>query len=191
MKINIKKIISRTLIILGIGVIGISYYTNYKVEKENKKMVVQYEKSINLQDKSEETIKLSEDIVGILKIPKINLEVAVKEGTDKETLKYVVGHFEDTSMPGEYGNFSVAGHRQYTTNKFFSNLDKLEIGDELNMLYMGSTHSYKVNSIEVVEPHEVEVVDSSDKDKKEITLVTCTPKYVGSHRLVVKGEYVE
>ncbi|MEG1285050.1 MAG: class D sortase [Romboutsia sp.] len=191
MRINIKKIISRILIVLGISIIGINYYTIYKVEKENKNIVLQYEKSINSGKKMQEVIKLNEDIVGILKIPKINLEVAVKEGTDKETLKYAVGHFEQTAMPGEDGNFSVAGHRAYTTNKFFSNLDKLEIGDELNMLYMDTTHSYKVNSIEVVEPDEVEVVDSMDKDKKEITLVTCTPKFSGTHRLVVKGTYVQ
>lgn len=191
MRINIKKIISRILIVLGISIIGINCYTIYKVEKENKNIVLQYEKSINSGKKMQEVIKLNEDIVGILKIPKINLEVAVKEGTDKETLKYAVGHFEQTAMPGEDGNFSVAGHRAYTTNKFFSNLDKLEIGDELNMLYMDTTHSYKVNSIEVVEPDEVEVVDSTDKDKKEITLVTCTPKFSGTHRLVVKGTYVQ
>ena len=46
---------------------------------------------------------------------------------------------------------------------------------------------YLVNSIEIVTPDKVEVVDSTDNSKKEITLVTCTPKYVGSHRLIVKG----
>ena len=94
-------------------------------------------------------------------------------------------------MPGEYGNFSVAGHRAYTTNKFFSNLDEVEIGDELKVLFENKTHKYVVNSIDVVTPDKVEVIDSTDRNNKEITLVTCTPKYVGSHRLIVKGMYVE
>ncbi len=59
-------------------------------------------------------------------------------------------------MPGEYGDFSLAVHRAYTSNKFFSNLDK------------------------------VEDVSLNDNSKKEITLVTCTHKYIGSHRLIVK-----
>ena len=72
-------------------------------------------------------------------------------------------------------------------NKFFSNLDEVEIGDELIVLFENETIKYLVNSIEIVTPDKVEVVDSTDNSKKEITLVTCTPKYVGSHRLIVKG----
>ena len=94
-------------------------------------------------------------------------------------------------MPGEYGNFSVAGHSAYTKNKFFSDLDKVEIGDEINILQDDTTHKYIVDNIEVVTPDRVDVVESKDMNKKEITLVTCTPKYVGSHRLIVKGTYVE
>ena len=94
-------------------------------------------------------------------------------------------------MPGEYGNFAVAGHRAYTKNKFFSNLDKVEIGDEINILQNETNHKYIVDKIEVVTPDKVDVVESKDMNKKEITLVTCTPKYVGSHRLIVKGTYVE
>lgn len=94
-------------------------------------------------------------------------------------------------MPGEYGNFAVAGHRAYTSNKFFSNLDELQVGDEINVLSGNEKFKYKVKNIEVVTPDKVDVVDSTDKNKKEITLVTCTPKYIGSHRLIVKGEYIK
>ena len=117
--------------------------------------------------------------------------MAIKKGVTNEVLKDAVGYFENTPMPYENGNFSIAGHSAYTSNKFFSKLDKVEIGDEIIVLCENKTYKYIANSIEVVTPDKVEVLDSTDKNKKEITLVTCTPKYIGSHRLVVKGTYVK
>lgn len=73
------------------------------------------------------------DVIGVMEIPKIDLKVAVAEGTDKQTLKKAVGHFEGTAMPGEVGNFAVAGHRSYTYNEFFNRLDEMEIGDEIKV----------------------------------------------------------
>lgn len=185
-----KRIFGKLLIAFGACIICGVLYLNYTTSKINKQMVEEYRQSIeNDQIKSDE-YNLG-DVIGVLNIPKINLEVAIKRGIDNDILKDAVGHFENTSMPGEYGNFAVAGHRAYTSNKFFSNLDELQIGDEINVLSGDEKFKYKVNNIEVVTPDKVEVVDSIDKSKKEITLVTCTPKYVGSHRLIVKGEYVK
>lgn len=185
-----KRKIGKLLIIIGIIIISSILYLNYSVSKGNRDLVNDYKNSWQ-ETEINDNKKYLNDIVGILSIPKINLEVAIKKGTDNETLKYAVGQFENSVMPGEYGNFAIAGHRAYTYNKFFSELDKLEVGDELNILSEGSNYKYKVDSIEVVTPDKVEVVDTKDKDKKEITLVTCTPKYIGTHRLVVKGYYVE
>lgn len=185
-----KKIIGKLLIVLGILIISTVLIMNYNTSKINKKMVEEYKKNINNSEVRQDEYK-NGDVVGVLNIPKIDLLVIIKRGVDEEVLKYGVGHFENTPMPGESGNFSVAGHSAYTTNKFFSNLDKLDIGDEIYVLSNNINHKYIVNSIEVVKPEEVGVVESTDTSKKEITLVTCTPKYVGSHRLIVKGIYVE
>lgn len=185
-----KKKIGKLFIIFGIVIICSVLYLNYNVSKENRNLVNDYKNSLQ-ESETNNGKKYLNDIVGILSIPKINLEVAVKKGTDNETLKYAVGQFENSVMPGEYGNFAIAGHRAYTHNKFFSNLDEVEIGDELSILSGDINYKYRVDSIEVVTPDKVDVVDTKDKEKKEITLVTCTPKYVGSHRLVVKGQYVE
>lgn len=181
-----RRIIGKLLILVGILTIGTVVYTNYKTNQINQEFVKEYKNNIKDIDIEKTDYKIG-DVIGVLNIPKINLEVAIKRGITNEILKDSVGHFENTAMPGEYGNFSVAGHRAYTSNKFFSNLDEVEIGDELNVLFENETFTYKVNSIEVVTPDKVEVVDSTDKNNKEITLVTCTPKYVGSHRLIVKG----
>ena len=185
-----KRIVGKLLILVGILTIGTVVYTNYKTNQINKEFVREYKNNTKNIDTKKNEYEIG-DVIGVLNIPKIDLEVAIKRGITNEILKDSVGHFENTAMPGEYGNFSVAGHRAYTSNKFFSNLDKVEIGDEINVLFENKTHKYVVNSIEVVTPDKVEVVDSTDRNNKEITLVTCTPKYVGSHRLIVKGMYVE
>ncbi len=185
-----KRIIGKLLISVGIIIIGTVIFMNYITTQINQNFIKEYKENIKNTEVKKDGYQIG-DVIGVLNIPKIDLEVAIKRGIDNEILKDSVGHFANTSMPGEYGNFSVAGHRAYTNNKFFSNLDELEIGDELNVLSNNENYKYIVNSIEVVSPDKVEVIDSTDKSKKEITLVTCTPKYIGSHRLIVKGEYVE
>lgn len=189
-----RKIIARVLIVVGLCIVGGSLYTNYRVEKSNNDIVETYENLIEnsiKEDKNKklDSDKLPENIIGVLKIPKIDLKVAVQEGTDMETLRYAVGHFKETSMPGEDGNFAVAGHRAYTYNKFFSNLDKIQTGDSIEVLNNDGLHTYKVTSSEIVEPEQVEVLESN-LNEKSITLITCTPKFVGSHRLVIKGKLI-
>lgn len=185
-----KRILGKILILLGIYIIGLVLYLNYNTSKINKQMVEEYRNVVKHEKIKNDEYSIG-DVIGVLTIPKINLEVAIKRGVDNKVLKDAVGHFENTSMPGDYGNFAVAGHRAYTSNKFFSNLDEVQVGDEINVLSEGENFKYKVNNIEVVTPDKVEVVNSNNKNKKEITLVTCTPKYTGSHRLIVKGEYVK
>lgn len=182
-----KKIIGKILIIIGILIISVPTYLNFTTKKSNNDIVQQYEKAITTDSSS--TLEIPKNIVGILDIPKIDIKVAIQEGTDEETLKYAVGHFEDTALPGQVGNFAVAGHRAYTYNKFFSNLDQLQIGDTIQTLTKEDTYTYKVTSSEVVLPEQVEVLEN-EENKSTITLITCTPKYTGTHRLVLKGELI-
>jgi sortase A len=124
--------------------------------------------------------------IGIIKIPKIDLKVAVGEGIENKTLKYAVGHFEGTAMPGEKGNFAVAGHRSYTYSEYFNRLDELDIGDDIIVKTNKGEFTYKVYEKKVVEPTEVSVLDKTKEPT--ITLVTCTPIRVATHRLIVKGK---
>lgn len=185
-----KRIVGKLLIIVGLLTIGTVLYINYKTTQINQSFVTEYKESTKTLEGRKDEYQIG-NIIGILNIPKIDLEVAIKKGVTNEVLKDAVGYFENTPMPYENGNFSIAGHSAYTSNKFFSKLDKVEIGDEIIVLCENKTYKYIANSIEVVTPDKVEVLDSTDKNKKEITLVTCTPKYIGSHRLVVKGTYVK
>ena len=88
-------------------------------------------------------------------------------------------------MPGQKGNFCVIGHRSYTYGEFFNRLDEIEENDEIIVEYNGKEFKYKVTEIKVVKPEEVSVLNQSEEE--EITLITCTPIRVGSHRLIIKG----
>ena len=123
--------------------------------------------------------------VFLLKIPKIDLDVVVAEGTSYPVLEYAVGHFTGTALPGQIGNLSMAAHRSFVTGEFFNRLDEVEIGDELIVDYNNNTYVYITTEVFVVGPYDVWVLDPTED--ATITLVTCTPITTGTHRLIVKG----
>lgn len=122
--------------------------------------------------------------IGVLHVPKINLEVAVLEGTDEWTLNRAVGRIIGTARVGEQGNIGIAGHR----DGFFRGLKELQVGDTLHLLTPEKTEIYTVDRILIVEPQAIHVLDR--QPEPSITLVTCYPfYYVGSapQRYVVQG----
>lgn len=177
----------------------------YSANRTQNIMIKEFEKDIeNINEEIEESmgeddnlekqdIEASQEVIngtiGIMEIPKIDLKVAIGDGVDTKTLKYAVGHFTGTAMPGEKGNFAVAGHRSYTYNKFFNRLDELEEGDEIIVKSKKGEYTYKVYEKKVVEPTEVSVLNKTED--ATITLVTCTPIRIATHRLIVKGRLVE
>jgi len=124
----------------------------------------------------------------ILRIPSIDSENVVTEGTSKEALKAALGHESDTVLPGELGNCVIAGHRNYTFGKFFNRLEEVEIGDMIYIDTPTDTYSYRVYEIKTVKPEDVEILENTDKEI--LTLYTCTPIYIATHRLVVIAERV-
>lgn len=124
----------------------------------------------------------------ILRIPSIDSENVVTEGTSKEALKAALGHESDTVLPGEVGNCVIAGHRNYTFGKFFNRLEEVEIGDMIYIDTPTDTYSYRVYEIKTVKPEDVEILENTDQEI--LTLYTCTPIYIATHRLVVVSERV-
>jgi sortase A len=113
--------------------------------------------------------------LGVLKIPSIELEVPVLQGTDDLTLNRAVGHIEGTPAPGSLGNIGLAGHR----DGFFRGLKDIHTGDVIELISQNRTDRYVVDEIVIVSPDEVSVL--SDRSKPSVTLVTCYPFYfVGS-----------
>lgn len=126
-----------------------------------------------------------ERLLGILTIPKIDLTVAIAEGTDDRTLLHAVGHFPETVGPGESGNFSITGHRGHIYGPFFLRLGEVEVGDAVVVKSGVDTFTYTVTASYVVAPEDTWVLDQTDE--AEITLITCTPLWINTHRLIVKG----
>ncbi|MGK0469037.1 MAG: sortase A [Clostridium sp.] len=171
----------------------------YEANIKQKMMIQDFKGSIQKTDASlgaseniDVTNKKSSDnktgTIGIISIPKIDVNVALSEGIGTEILKYAVGHFTETPMPGEQGNSCFAGHRSYTYNQYFNRLDEVNIGDIIIVTTKGGEFEYEVYESKVVEPEEISVLDNTEG--AEITLVTCTPIRVATHRLVVKGKMV-
>ena len=113
--------------------------------------------------------------LGVLKIPAINLEVPVLEGTDDLTLNRAVGHIDGTSAPGTTGNVGIAGHR----DGFFRGLKDVRVGDALDLYTENGNSRYIVDEILIVPPEDVSVL--APRAESTLTLVTCYPFYfVGS-----------
>ncbi|MFZ0283603.1 MAG: class D sortase [Terriglobales bacterium] len=111
--------------------------------------------------------------LGVLRIPKIRLEVAVLEGTDDLTLNRGVGRIEGSAKLGENGN--IAGHR----DGFFRGLKDIKVGDRIELEGRERTETYVVDQIKVVDPSNVGVLQP--RSKPSLTLVTCFPfHFIGS-----------
>lgn len=122
--------------------------------------------------------------LAVLRIPRIALEVAVREGTDDWTLNQGVGLIEETARPGDGGNVGIAGHR----DGFFRGLKEIHPGDVLEIESIGAVHSYQVERTWIVQKNDVSVLDPTAEPS--VTLVTCYPFYfVGSapERFIVRA----
>lgn len=135
-------------------------------------------------EKKEEERKLPK-IIGIMSIPKLGLKVAIGDGSSNAAMRYTVGHFLETAYPGENGNFAVIGHRSYKYGQFFNRLDELEKGDSIGIKSGIKAYEYIVTEKIVVKPEDTWVLKTTAKPT--ITLITCTPIRIATHRLVVKG----
>lgn len=131
-------------------------------------------------------------MMGYIKIPKINLELPIYHGTEESVLQVGVGHFEGTSLPvgGEGTHCVLTGHRGLPSKELFTNIDKLELGDIFYIKVFGETLAYQVDDIKTVLPDETDsLVPVEGEDY--VTLVTCTPYGVNTHRLLVRGHRVD
>ncbi len=123
-------------------------------------------------------------IIGSLSIDKINLRIPILYGATEANMKIGAGQIDGTSSIGTIGNAALAAHRSYTYGRFFNRLDEVEVGDQLIVEKAGKTYTYRVYKKHVVLPEDTSVLNRNDTHKV-LTLVTCTPIRVASHRLIV------
>lgn len=164
-----------------------------KIDKQfekGSKLIIQEASDTNdtivKSDSVEKDKSVEIDSIAIIKIDKINLELPLLEGATKKNLSIAPCILKESTMIGEIGNFSVAGHRSYSYGKQFNRLNELEIDDEIKILMNGLEYEFEVTEKFIVEPEDVWVLDGNGNDKM-ITLMTCTPIKVATHRLIIRG----
>lgn len=132
-----------------------------------------------------------DEVMGIVEIPKIDVELPIYHTTDEEVLQIGAGHLEGSSLPvgGESTHAVISAHRGLPSATLFTDLDKLEEGDHFLLHILDDTLAYEVDAINVVEPDETELL-SVVEGEDLVTLLTCTPYGVNTQRLLVRGHRV-
>ena len=130
-------------------------------------------------------------VICYIDIPKINVYLPVQHGTGAETLEKSVGHVVGTSLPvgGSSTHAVLSAHSGMASSKLFSDIDQLTEGDTFYIHVLGDTLAYKVDAIHTVLPADTSLLQIED-GKDYVTLVTCTPFGVNTHRLLVRGQRV-
>ena len=130
-------------------------------------------------------------VMAYVDIPKINVYLPVQHGTDAETLERAVGHVVGTSLPvgGSSTHAVLSAHSGMASSKLFSDIDQLTAGDTFYIHVLGDTLAYRIDAINAVLPTDTHLLQIED-GKDLVTLVTCTPFGVNTHRLLVRGHRV-
>ena len=130
-------------------------------------------------------------VMAYVDIPKINVYLPVQHGTDADTLERAVGHVVGTSLPvgGSSTHAVLSAHSGMASSKLFSDIDQLTEGDTFYIHVLGDTLAYRVDAIHTVLPTDTSLLQIAD-GKDLVTLVTCTPFGVNTHRLLVRGHRI-
>ncbi|MDO5512741.1 class C sortase [Corynebacterium sp.] len=125
-------------------------------------------------------------------IPSIDVTLPIYHGTEPDVLTKGVGHLYGSALPvgGEGMHSVLTGHSGLVDATLFDNLGKVEIGEHFHVDVMGQTLTYEIDQIEVVLPEETELIQP-EENRDLVTLITCTPYGINSHRLLVRGTRIE
>lgn len=160
----------------GLSKLGEVSFQNEKIEDE------EYENVLAIKDYG---------VMGVIRIPKIDVILSIYHGTTEESLAKGSGHLEGSSLPvgGESTHTCLTAHRGLADKKMFTYLDQLEEGDVFYIDVLDQTLAYEVYEIQVALPHEVDSIEIV-KGKDLATLITCTPYGINSHRIFVHGRRI-
>ena len=151
-------------------------------EKAYKKIGANYEKALNVDGNG---------LIGYIDIPKINVYLPIYHGTTDKILAKGAGHLQNTSLPvgGESTHSVISAHTAYPGETFFDYLTDMQEGDKFYVHVLDRVLKYEVDSIKVVLPEKTDdlrVIRGED----HVTLLTCTPYSINTHRLLVRGKRV-
>ena len=137
--------------------------------------------------KYEDILDIGNGMIGSIEIPCINVNMPIYHGTSDSVLSTGAGHIQDSSFPtgGKNTHAAITGHRGLPSSRLFTRLDELKTGDLFYVNVLDETMAYKISRIETVLPEKVNYSIQDDKDL--VSLITCTPYGLNTHRLVVTG----
>lgn len=161
----------------------LSSVTGHLVTSAENVKDLEYESLLNYSDSG---------AMGYIEIPKIQIQVPVYHYSTDEVLDRGIGHIHGSSLPigGEGTHSLLTGHRGLPESKLFTDLDQIKVGDKFYLHMLTRDLAYEVTDINVVLPHDVDMLTIEPGEDK-VTLVTCTPYGVNTHRLLVTGKRTE
>ena len=185
-----RKIVGIILILIGLIGVSCSLMFRHNGESDSKKQVENFISNASFENREfpyeEEFV---DGVVGVITIPAIDLEYTIAVGTTDEILKKSIGYFEGTALPGEEGNFCIAGHRNSSYAKFFNRLDELKNGDLIYIKTQYNSYIYEVYRSVIIDETKTDIL-ASDNEGSIITLITCTNGYKPKNRIVVQGKLI-
>lgn len=198
MKRKYFDIFLKLIFILALGILIYPIFESRVIEKrENDKVIADFEKNFeyekNIQvDKSSLDLSKAKDVIGVIYMPKINLNLPIYYGIDEHALSNGAGTMVEYGLPkGQNNTHSIiTSHSGLSSSGLFTNINQLELDD---LFYIktdeGIINKYMVNNIVTVEPTDFSYF-TLDQNKSKVTLVTCTPIGINTHRLLVQGELI-
>ncbi len=131
-------------------------------------------------------------VMGYITIPIIQVELPIYHGTDVAVLNVAAGHLQGSTFPigGENTHAVISAHRGLPTSRLFTDLDKLVVGDTFTITILNEVYTYEVEEILIIEPQQVEklaIIPNGDY----VTLMTCTPYGVNTHRLLLRSKRID
>lgn len=150
---------------------------------ENYEEIDGYEEALNV---------LGNGVIGYISIPAIDIELPVYHGTSEKVLNVAVGHLQGSSLPvgGENTHAVLSGHRGLPSARLFTDLDKIVEGDIFTLNVLDEMFTYEVEKIFIVKPSEMDklaIIPEADY----VTLLTCTPYGINTHRLLIRAHRIE
>lgn len=144
------------------------------------------------EEKYYQLLDFEDGVMGYIEIPRIGIRDPLYHGVEEDVLQKGIGHLPETSLPvgGASTHAALSGHRGLPSSKLFTDLDRVREGDIILIKIMSRVFAYKVYEIEIVEPQatgELDIIPGDDL----LTLITCTPYAVNSHRLLVRSRRTE
>jgi len=178
---NPMKWLSWLLILSGLAFVffgaGKIFYTNYQTNQSIEEAKKRIEETVSAETiEQERFVPKQGEVVGLLKIPRLQAELPIIEGTDEEELDKGVGHYKGSYYPNENGQIILSGHR----DTVFRKIGELEIGDQFIVEMPYGTFTYEMIKTKIVDANDTSII-TLQNEYEELIVTTCYPfSYIGN-----------